>query len=118
VAANAPEAAEMGAAPEAAEVATATAAAATTEMSAATATHVPASASATSATVLRQRGRSRYRHTQQKGTEGSRYISHGHFGHHFGHSSSPRSTRSSLFQGAGRLFIRRWAGVVVQAPAH
>jgi hypothetical protein len=70
----------------------ATSAATSGEMAAAAA----ASTAATAVLGVSQRGNGRDRQPEQQGAEGADYISCGHVGHHFDHSSSPRFTPSSL----------------------
>jgi hypothetical protein len=78
---------------------------------------VPA-ATATAATGMlrpRRSRRSRYRHAQKQGADGSHYISHARAGH----NSSPLcSATEPLLRAPAGLSIRRLAAIPVQARTH
>jgi hypothetical protein len=91
---------------------------ATSEMAAAAAGSVPATSAASTAAAMLRPGeswRSRYRHAQQQGADGSHYISHARVGH----NSSPLcSATGSLLRAPAGLSIRRLAAIAVQAHTH
>jgi hypothetical protein len=90
----------------------------TSEMAAPGSVPATAAATATAAPGMLRPGesrRSRYRHAQQQGADGSHYISHARVGH----DSSPLcSATGPLLRAPAGLSIRRLAAIPVQARTH